>query len=169
MTAVWAFLKLVPWWLYVALIAIVIIVAQHLALTSAKAERDDYATQASTANARIESMLNTAKLQRELTADASATAKRYQEASEDADEQSRALSADLADKRKWLQVHGQCVSSSGKSGTNTSSADAATIRLDPAAERNYLSLASGIKRQYAQIIGLQERIKSLESKCKIGG
>lgn len=169
MTAVWAFLKLVPWWLYAALVAIGIIAAQHFALTSARAERDDYATQVATANARIESMLNTAKLQRELTTDANAAAQRFQEASQDADEQSRALSADLADKRKWLQVHGQCVSVAGKSGTDTGSADAATIRLDPAAERNYLSLASGIKQQYAQIIGLQERIKSLESKCKIGG
>lgn len=169
MTAVLAMLRLIPWWLYVAVVVIGALWFQHSRIESISAQRDEYAQQASTSAARIASMQATAKLQRELNTESQAAAQRFQEASNDADQQSLALSSDLAAARKRLQVHGVCVSSPGVARADAGSADATTIRLDANAERNYLSLTSGIAKQRAQIIGLQDRVRSLESKCKVGG
>lgn len=169
MTAVLAFLRLIPWWLYVAAAVLAALWLQHARIESVTAQRDDYAQQAATSAARIESMQNTAKIQRELSAESQATAQRFQDAANEADQQSATLSSDLAAARKRLQVHGVCVPGSGITGANASSPNAATIRLDASAERDYLSLTSGIAKQRAQIIGLQDRVRSLESKCKVGG
>lgn len=169
MSAVLAFLKLIPLWLYAVLVAVAIIAVQHFRIVEVSAQRDDYEQQSEVAQARIASMQNTARLQRELAAEASETINQYQQAKNDAEAKSSDLAAQLRAGSKRLQVNGQCVSSTGKSTTSPRRADAGTFRLSADAESAYLRLSAGIDLQRAQVIALQKYIRSLESRCKIGG
>lgn len=168
MTVALALLQRVPLWLWLALAAIFAIAVQTHRLSAAQHDRDSYAEQLSTSEARVTSLKVTAQLQRDLAAESAAISGQYQEKLRDEKQKTSTLTADLAANRKWLQVHGQCVRSGTTSGNNVSGSDATTFELDAEARQNYIDLRSGLSQQYAQIIGLQERIRSLESRCVIG-
>lgn len=162
-----ALLKIVPLWTWIVLAALIAVGVQSWRLHSVQGERDEIAQNLSTANTHIDALKLTAGLQQQLAVEASASSTKYQGVIADAAQQNSALASDLAATRKRLQVHGQCVRSGPTSGANVSGSDATTFRLDAEAQRNYLDLRSGIIQQRAQIIGLQERVLSLEKSCKI--
>jgi hypothetical protein len=154
-----------------ALAACGVIGYQHLRLESVKADRDEKVSAMAIADNRIKSIQNTAKLQRELATESAQQANDYQKARDNAQNKSIALARQLRSGAQRLQVNGQCVPASGvaKPGTDSGQSNGSTFRLNPDAESAYLGLAAGIDLQRAQVIGLQQRVRSLESRCKIGG
>lgn len=169
MNAVWLVLKAIPLWLYLALGAAGVISYQHLRIESVTASRDNYKIESETANKRVGSLRETARLLRELTDESAQTAAEYSRAKDDAEKKSTDLAAKLRNGSSRLQVNGQCVRTGATTGQNGPSADAGTFRLAPDAQSAYLRLTAGIDLQRAQVIALQKRVRSLESRCTIGG
>ena len=173
-----ALFKLVPIWVWVAIAAAAGLFVQHTMLNAAHAEvtsisleRDQFKERASQAEARVESLQSTAKLQRQLTADTEKRVSDYDGELKNANAERDTLAAGLADATYRLRVKAHWVPASRvKPGTDVSAtgeSDAGTIRLDAAAERAYPSLVAGIKTQRAQIIGLQGYVRDLMKVCKI--
>lgn len=169
MKVLWALLKAIPLWLYLAFAAAAVIGYQHLRIQSVEASRDSYMAEASTANKRVESLRETARLLRQLTDESAETAHQYAQAKDNAEKKSTDLAAQLRAGTRRLQVNGQCVRTGSAAGQNGLSANAGTFRLAPDAESAYLRLTAGIDLQRAQVIALQKRVRSLESRCRIGG
>lgn len=169
MNAVGALLKAVPLWLYLTLAGLAVIGYQHLRLESVKASRDAYQIESETANKRVDSLRETARLLRELTDESAQTAAEYSKAKDDAEKKSSDLAAQLRSGAKRLQVNGQCVRAGSAAGQDGREPDGGTFRLTPDAESAYLRLTAGIDLQRAQVIGLQKRVRSLEARCRIGG
>ena len=164
-----AALRLVPLWAYAAAAAVLAGLGFYWHLESVTAERDAYRVEADTANKRVKSLRETAQLLRQLTNESAASADQFRQAKENAETKSSNLAAQLRAGSKRLQVNGQCLRTGSGAGQNGSGADAGTFRLSPDAESAYLRLAAGIDLQRAQVIGLQKRVRSLESRCRIGG
>lgn len=174
-----ALFKLVPIWVWVAIAAAAGLFVQHTMLNAAHAEvtsisleRDQFKERASQAEARVESLQSTAKLQRQLTADTEKRVSDYDGELKNANAERDTLAAGLADATYRLRVKAHWVPASrvkpGSDVSATGESDAGTIRLDASAERAYPSLVAGIKTQRAQIIGLQGYVRDLMKYCKIG-
>lgn len=162
--------KLVPVWVWAVIVAVAALFIQHSMLETARSERDQFEQAATSAKAAVDSLQETARLQRQLTADTEKRASDYDEELKNANAERATLTAGLADATYRLQVRAHWVSAARKPSTDVGTAvesDGGSCRLDPAAERAYPSLAAGIKTQRAQIIGLQGYVRDLLKVCKI--
>lgn len=170
--------KLVPIWVWVAIAAAAGLFVQHTMLNAAHAEvatitleRDQFKERASQAEARVVSLQTTAKIQRQLTADTEKRVSDYDGELKNANAERDTLAAGLADATYRLRLKAHWVPApriTGADGSTTSQPDGGTIRLDDSAEQGYLDLRAGIKKQRAQIIGLQGYVRDLMKYCKIG-
>lgn len=118
--------------------------------------------------ARVKSLRTTLALQRELAVDQAATETNYLTEVKDAQDEAERLRRCIADGTCGLRVAATCVRVDG-AATAAGEPDAGTPRLTAAAERAYPALVEGLKRQRAQITGLQDQLRLLHGKCKIGG
>lgn len=85
---------------------------------------------------------------------------RYTQEMADAQAEIDRLADDVADGRRRLRLNAECPGErSGAPGT-AGGADAAAPRLTASAERDYLRLRRGIEAVTAQVIGLQEYIRT---------
>ncbi len=79
--------------------------------------------------------------------------------------QNDALRADIVAGKRKLQLHATCTAGNSKSVSDTSGAaggtDAATARLDDAAQRDYFTLTDRLNTLTSQITGLQSYIKNV--------
>lgn len=162
-------LKLVPLWLWVLLAAVVALALQGwrldvVANDLARAKATN--TQLTTTNT---SLRQTATLQRQLAQDAAITQTTYQQALDHAQSEKAGLDAALADATVRLRVKGRCVREPSADQPATGQPDDNTFRLDAAAERDYSALRAGLQSQRAQIVGLQEYVRTLSRYCKISG
>lgn len=162
-------LKLVPLWLWFLLLAGVALALQGWRLDAVAEDL----TQAQAANARLDaantSLRQTATLQRQLAQDAATTETTYQQALDHAQSEKAGLDAALADATVRLRVKGRCVRSAAPDQPTAGQPDDNTFRLDTAAERDYSALRAGLQSQRAQIVGLQEYVRTLSRYCKISG
>lgn len=132
-------------------------------------ERDDAVTQRDTAKRSVASLRGTLRLQRELATDRAAIETTYLEEKQRAEDYAESLRRCLADGTCRLRVAATCpgVRVDG-AGPATGEPDAGAPELTAAARRAYPALVAGLKRQRAQILGLQEQLITLHGKCKIG-
>ncbi|WP_413724678.1 lysis protein [Sodalis sp. RH16] len=83
--------------------------------------------------------------------------------------QNDALRADLAAGRRKLQLHATCTAGNSKSVSDPATAaggtDAATARLDDAAQRDYFTLTERLSTLTSQVNGLQSYIRNV---CRQG-
>lgn len=161
--------KLVPLWLWVFLAAVVALALQGWRLDVVANDL----TQAQAANTQLDatvtSLRQTATLQRQLAQDAATTQTTYQQALDHAQSEKAGLDAALADATVRLRVKGRCVRGPSPDQPTAGQSDDNTFRLDAAAERDYSALRAGLQSQRAQIVGLQEYVRTLIRYCKISG
>lgn len=162
-------LKLVPLWLWVTLLVGVALALQGWRLDAVVEDL----RQAQTANTQLTatntSLRQTATLQRQLAQDAATTQTTYQQALDHAQSEKAGLDAALADATIRLRVKGRCVREPSPDQPTAGQPDDDTFRLDAAAERDYSALRAGLQSQRAQIVGLQEYVRTLSRYCKISG
>ena len=119
--------------------------------------------------AAVASLRGTLALQRDLANDQAAIETTYLQEKQRAEDYAESLRRCLAAGTCGLRVAATCpgVSVDG-AGAAVGEPDAGGPRLTAAAERAYPALVAGLKRQRAQILGLQEQLITLHGKCKIG-
>ncbi|CAM4032581.1 lysis system i-spanin subunit Rz [Ectopseudomonas alcaliphila] len=130
-------------------------------------DRDLARATANQQQARADSLRNTLNLTRELADEQSAIAGNYQKELNNAKTERDGLLDCLARGTCGLRVNATCVRD-GAAPAAGSGIDAGTPRLTAPAERDYSALQEGIAQQRAQIIGLQQTLVSLHSRCRIG-
>ena len=136
-------------------------------LDAVTGQRDAAIQVADQASAAVASLRGTLALQRELAAEQAAIETTYLQEKQRAEDYAESLRRCLADGTCGLRVAATCVRVDG-AGTAAGGPDAGAPRLTAAAERAYPALVAGLKRQRAQILGLQEQLITLHGKCKIG-
>ena len=132
-------------------------------------ERDTAIDLAKQGAAAVTSLRGTIALQRDLASDQAAIETTYLQEKQRAEDYAESLRRCLAAGTCGLRVAATCpgVSVDG-AATAAGGSDAGAPRLTAAAERAYPALVAGLKRQRAQILGLQEQLITLHGKCKIG-
>lgn len=119
--------------------------------------------------AAVASLRGTLALQRDLANDQAAIETTYLQEKQRAEDYAESLHRCLADGTCGLRVAATCPGVPvDRAGAIVAGADAGAPRLTAAAERAYPALVAGLKRQRAQILGLQEQLITLHGKCKIG-
>lgn len=83
---------------------------------------------------------------------------KYTQELNDAKLQIDGLRADVTDGRRRLQIHAQCVSTASTKAATPSMDNAATARLDDAAQRNYFTLRERVITMQKQLEGTQQWI-----------
>lgn len=132
------------------------------------AERDAAVTAKEGSDAAVASLRVTLRLQRELAADQAAAESTYLEEKQRAEDYAESLRRCLADGTCGLRVAATCPSGRvGQPGATASQPDAGAPELTAAARRAYPALVAGLRTQRAQIVGLQEALVSLHSRCKL--
>lgn len=132
-------------------------------------ERDTAIDLAKQGAAAVASLRGTIALQRDLASDQAAIETTYLEEKQRAEDYAESLRRCLADGTCGLRVAATCPGlPMGGAATAAGGSDAGAPRLTAAAERAYPALVAGLKRQRAQILGLQEQLITLHGKCKIG-
>lgn len=87
---------------------------------------------------------------------------KYTKELSDAKSQIDALRADIAAGRRRLQLHAQCVPQTGKDATASSLGNAATARLDDAAQRDYFILRERVTQMQKQLEAAQQWIREAQ-------
>lgn len=132
-------------------------------------ERDAAVKAAEQGAAAVTSLRDTIALQRDLANDQAAIETTYLQEKQRAEDYAESLRRCLAAGTCGLRVAATCPGvPMGGAATAAGGPDAGTPRLTAAAEQAYPALAAGLKRQRAQILGLQEQLITLHGKCKIG-
>lgn len=131
-------------------------------------DRDIEAARAVQAEARADSLRNTLSLTRELANEQAQAAASYQTEVKNGRDEADRLRRCIADGTCGLRVSATCVRVDGTDGAG-SGADAGAPRLTASAEQDYSALYEGLGQQRAQIIGLQQQLRNLHGRCKIGG
>ncbi len=83
---------------------------------------------------------------------------KYTQELNDAKSQIDVLRADVSAGRRRLQLHAQCVSTANTKTATSSMDNAATTRLDDAAERDYFTLRERVTTMQKQLEGAQQWI-----------
>lgn len=123
-------------------------------------------TELNTATARADSLRNTLRLQRELSADAAELDRKHTEGLTHANTELEELRGSVGDGSKRLLVNASCPAP-GVSDTASAARvdDAATAELDPAARQDYFALRGQLIRTEAALAGLQEYVSEV---CRYG-
>lgn len=129
-------------------------------LHSAQQQRDEAKYSLGQAKEREDSLRKTLDLQRDLYNDARKTNDEYWNRVKTAESESSRLADDLRSGSRRLSVNATCLPAASPVSGAFSGTDGAAPRLNASAERDYLSLSAGIKKQFAQIVGLQAELKS---------
>lgn len=132
------------------------------------AQRDAAVTAKAGSDAAVASLRVTLRLQRELAADHAAAESTYLKEKQRAEDYAESLRRCLADGSCGLRVAATCPAGRvGQPGAAAGQPDAGTPELTAAARRAYPALVAGLRQQRAQIVGLQEALVSLHSRCKL--
>lgn len=131
-------------------------------------DRDKAQAAADQQQARADSLRNTLSLTRELANEQAQAAASYQTEVKNGRDEAERLRRCIADGTCGLRVSATCVRVDGADSAG-SGADAGAPRLTASAEQDYSALYEGLGQQRAQIIGLQQQLRNLHGRCKIGG
>lgn len=154
-------LKIIPLWAWALIASVLACGYLWLRLDTVKAERDYSVDQLQQADAREESIRKTLGLQRELYADTQKVNDEYSDRIATAEAENARLADDLRNGNRRLSVSATCMLGANANTGPIKGADDASPRLTDSAQRDYLDLRAGIKRQRAQIEGLQTYITTV--------
>lgn len=155
-----AILRAIPLWIWLCIIAAAIFGYTLVKLENTEAELESAQEQYKSEKAKAESIQATLNLQRELYKDAQAINDNYDTKTKAIQDENDRLADQLA-RGGELRVNATCVPSATRNTTTKPGTDDARPRLDATAQRDYLNLRAGLKRQAEQITGLQSYITTV--------
>lgn len=156
-----AFLRAIPFWLWMAIAAVAGIGYLLVTLENTQEELQQKSQALEQEQVKSASLTQTLTLQRQLYKDTQAVNDAYDSQTRELQAQNDSLARDIAAGNKRLHVNATCVPSTTRDTTAQPSAHDATPRLDATAQRDYLDLRAGLEQQRAQIVGLQTYITSV--------
>lgn len=157
-----ALLRIVPVWVWPAIVAALTVTLLLFMLSSVTSQRDRISDQLVTATEQNKSIRETLRLQRDLYTQVTAVNDGYDRKVQQLQAEKDQLDRDLADGKRGLSVKATCVLPRPRTDSApVSQPDEASPRLTDSAQRDYLNLRSGIIQQASQITGLQEYITNV--------
>lgn len=154
-----AFIRLIPWWLWGAIIASAAFGYLLVSLENAESALIEESAALEQEQAKSASLTKTLTLQRDLYRDTQAVNDAYNTKTQAIQAENDRLADQLA-RGGELHFNATCVPAA-RNATAQPSPDDPRPRLDAAAQRDYLNLRAGLQRQAEQIAGLQTYIQTI--------